>query len=96
MMSHDSVIMGSLADDSAHARVHEAAVKQLLVWHLEATGSTKAEALLADWATARAQIAWVAKALLQYEDADAILAATSRKDLVEELAQPWPTIKSSP
>ncbi len=87
MLSADSVFMGTLVDGSDHAALHEDAILQLLEWHLEATGSDKAKALLADWDTARQHFAWVMpKALLQYQDADAILAARSRKDLVEELS----------
>ncbi len=87
MLSQDSVFMGTLVDGSDHASIHEDAILQLLEWHVEATSSAKATALLADWDTARAHMAWVMpKALLQYQDADAILAARSRKDLVEELS----------
>ncbi|MEM7521451.1 MAG: glutamate synthase-related protein [Pseudomonadota bacterium] len=87
MISHDSVFMGMLGDGSATSDIHEDAIKQLLEWHLEATGSAKAEALLADWEQTRVHMAWIMpKALLQYQDADEILAAKSRKELVEELA----------
>ncbi|MEM1341042.1 MAG: glutamate synthase-related protein, partial [Pseudomonadota bacterium] len=87
MISTDSVFMGHLGDGSAQAEIHEDAVKQLLSWHVEATGSDRAQALLGDWENVRERMAWVMpKALLQYQDADEILAARSRKDLVEELA----------
>ena len=87
MISHDSVFMGMLGDGSPESDIHEDAIKQLLEWHFEATGSPKAEALLADWDATRAHMAWIMpKALLQYQDADEILAARSRKELVEELA----------
>ncbi|NRB03501.1 MAG: glutamate synthase large subunit, partial [Rhodobacteraceae bacterium] len=87
MISHDSVFMGHLGDGSDQATIHESAVKQLLSWHIEATGSDKARALLDDWDAVRGHMAWVMpKALLQYQDADAILAARSRKELVDELA----------
>ncbi|MEL6915387.1 MAG: glutamate synthase-related protein [Pseudomonadota bacterium] len=86
-ISHDSVFMGTLTDGSAEGEIHKDAVFQMLTWHLEATGSKKAEQLLADWSTTQHHMAWVMpKALLQYQDQDAILAARSRKDLVEELA----------
>ena len=87
MISTDSVFMGHLGAGSAQAEIHEDAVKQLLSWHVEATGSDRAQALLGDWENVRERMAWVMpKALLQYQDADEILAARSRKDLVEELA----------
>ena len=87
MLSRDSVFMGTLADGSAEADIHRDAVHQLLNWHVEATGSAKARDLLSDWEQVQAQMAWVMpKALLQYQDADAILKAKSRKDLVEELS----------
>ncbi|MEO0484760.1 MAG: glutamate synthase-related protein [Pseudomonadota bacterium] len=86
-ISHDSVFMGTLGDGTAEGDIHRDAVHQLLEWHLEATGSAKAEALLGDWDTVQHQMAWVMpKALLQYQDQDAILAARSRKDLMDELA----------
>ncbi|MEM6897687.1 MAG: glutamate synthase large subunit, partial [Pseudomonadota bacterium] len=66
---------------------HRDAVHQLLNWHFEATGSAKAGALLEGWDEVQHQIAWVMpKALLQYQDQDAILAARARKELVDELA----------
>ncbi|MEM6634557.1 MAG: glutamate synthase-related protein [Pseudomonadota bacterium] len=87
MMSKDSVLSGTLGDGSDHAAIHEGAVHQLLCWHVNATGSEKARAILSDWDNAKANVAWVMpKALLQYQDADAILAARTRKELVEELS----------
>lgn len=87
MMSKDSVLAGTLVDGSDHAKIHEGAVHQLLNWHVEATGSERGQELLADWASTRQNMAWIMpKALLQYQDADAILAARSRKELVEELS----------
>ncbi|MEM1005960.1 MAG: glutamate synthase-related protein, partial [Pseudomonadota bacterium] len=87
MMSQDSVLAGTLADGSDHAAIHEDAVRQMLTWHVEATGSHKARALLGDWDQTRSDMAWIMpKALLQYQDADEILAARSRKELVEELS----------
>ncbi|MEM9437214.1 MAG: glutamate synthase-related protein, partial [Pseudomonadota bacterium] len=86
-ISHDSVFMGTLTDGSAEGEIHRDAVHQLLEWHLEATGSAKAGELLESWDEAQHHMAWVMpKALLQYQDQDAILAARSRKELVEELA----------
>ncbi len=87
MISQDSVRMGTLADGSPEAEIHEEAVKQLLTWHVEATGSDKAQAMLDDWDSVRAHMAWIMpKALMQYQDADEIFAARTRKELVEELS----------
>ncbi|CUH50730.1 glutamate synthase-related protein [Shimia marina] len=87
MISKDSVLMGTLVDGSDHARIHEEAVRQMLTWHVEATGSAKGQDLLGDWENTRSHMAWIMpKALLQYQDADAILAARSRKELMDELA----------
>jgi glutamate synthase (NADPH/NADH) large chain len=87
MMSQDSVLAGTLVDGSDHATIHEQAVRQMLTWHVEATGSAKGKDLLSDWETTRAHMAWIMpKALLQYQDSDAILAARSRKELIEELS----------
>ncbi|MDE4173735.1 glutamate synthase-related protein [Phaeobacter sp. PT47_59] len=87
LMSADSVFSGTLADGSDHAAIHEGAVRQMLAWHVEATGSRRGSDLLKDWDNTRRHMAWIMpKALLQYQDADAILAARSRKELVEELS----------
>ena len=87
MLSRDSVFMGTLADGSQEAHIHEDGVKELLKLHIEATGSKLAKTLLEDWQETRKHMAWIMpKALLQYQDADAILAARSRKELVEELS----------
>lgn len=86
-LSQDSVLTGTLGDGSAHAQIHTHAVHQLLQWHFEATGSQRAEHLLKDWDNVFGEFAWIMpRALLQYQDADAILAARSRKELLEELA----------
>ncbi|MEM1110174.1 MAG: glutamate synthase-related protein, partial [Planctomycetota bacterium] len=87
MISHDSVFFGTLADGTTEAAIHEEPVKQMLRWHVEATGSKRAAWLLDDWEHTRQHLCWIMpKALLQYQDSDAILAARSRKDLTEELA----------
>ncbi|PIE15062.1 MAG: glutamate synthase large subunit [Rhodobacterales bacterium] len=86
-IAKDSVLIGSLDDDSDHAQLHADAVYQMLTWHVEATQSEKATRLLKNWEQERKHFAYVMpRALLQYQDADAILAAKPRKDLVEELA----------
>ncbi|MEM9584061.1 MAG: glutamate synthase-related protein [Pseudomonadota bacterium] len=87
LMSQDSVLAGTLGDGSDHAAIHKDAVRQLLQWHVAATGSERGQELLSDWEATCKHMAWVMpKALLQYQDADAILAARSRKELVDELS----------
>lgn len=86
-VSHDSVITGKLTDDNPMADIHDQAIQQLLEWHINATGSPRAEKILANWSESRNHFVWLMpRALLQYQDADAILAAKSRKDLLEELS----------
>ncbi|MEM6383806.1 MAG: glutamate synthase-related protein [Pseudomonadota bacterium] len=86
-ISEDSVITGALDGNDPQADVHAQAVHTLLTWHANATDSRRAHALLEDWDTERGNFAYVMpKALLQYQDADAILAAKPRKALIEELA----------
>jgi len=86
-IAKDSVFTGSLGDGSEHADLHADAVYQMLQWHLEATNSAKAAMLLDNWERERGHFSYIMpRALLQYQDADAILAAKTRKDLVEELA----------
>lgn len=86
-MSRDSVLSGSIADESPEADIHAVAVHTLLGWHHQATQSALAEAILGNWDAERQNFAYVMpKALLQYQDADAILAAKPRKVLIEELA----------
>jgi glutamate synthase (NADPH/NADH) large chain len=87
LISQDSVRMGMLGDGSQESEIHEDAIVQLLTWHVEATGSEKAQSILDNWDKERQHMAWIMpKALLQYQDADEILAARSRKELVEELS----------
>lgn len=87
MLSQDSVFMGTLTDGSPEAEIHRDAVHQMLQWHVDATGSAKGRELLEDWEHTQENMAWVMpKALLQYQDADEILKAKSRKDLIEELS----------
>ncbi|MEM7467296.1 MAG: glutamate synthase-related protein, partial [Pseudomonadota bacterium] len=87
-VSHDSVLFGRLEDDSEMNAVHEQAVKLMLRWHVDATSSPLASELLSNWEHVRHDFLWVMpRALLQYQDADAILAAKDRKSLVEELSR---------
>ena len=86
-VSHDSVLIGDMGADDAMAAVHREAVHQMLQWHVEATGSAKGQALLDNWDAEVAHFKWVMpRALLQYQDADAILSVKTRKQLVEEVA----------
>ncbi|MEM8941179.1 MAG: glutamate synthase-related protein [Pseudomonadota bacterium] len=86
-VSHDSVITGGLMDGSPMADVHGDAIRQLLAWHLVATGSPLAGELLHNWESVRKDFVWVMpRALLLYQDAQAILKAKDRKELVDELA----------
>jgi glutamate synthase (NADPH/NADH) large chain len=81
-VSADSVVVAPLAESP----FHEVAARTLLEWHAEATGSAKAAALLQDWDQTRLHVTYVMpRALLQYQDADAILAAKTRKELLDEL-----------
>lgn len=82
-VSADSALVAPVTD----APFHELAAHTLLTWHVEATGSARGAALLADWATTRTHLVYaMPRALLQYQDADAILAAKTRKELLDELA----------
>ncbi|WP_336671630.1 glutamate synthase-related protein [Tsukamurella sp. USMM236] len=66
---------------------HEVAVRTMLAWHAEATGSPLAARLLADWAGTRDNIVvGTPLALMHYQDADHIWAAHGRKELLDELA----------
>ncbi|MEM6680696.1 MAG: glutamate synthase-related protein, partial [Pseudomonadota bacterium] len=86
-VSHDSVLVSDVNDDDPYAQIHAAAIHQLLEWHLAATQSPLADQMLNDWDRKKGHFKWVMpRALLQYQDADEILAASSRKALVEELA----------
>lgn len=87
MISQDSVFTGTFDDGSEQAAIHESSVKLLLKWHYEATGSVKARVLLNEWHLTYRDMYWVMpKALLQFQDAESIFAARSKKDLVGELA----------
>jgi glutamate synthase (NADPH/NADH) large chain len=82
-VSADSVTLASITE----APFHEVAARTLLEWHVAATGSVKATDLLADWETTRTHVVYaMPRALLQYQDADAILSSKTRKELLDELA----------
>ena len=83
----DSVLFGSIAEDSEMARVHQEAVFTMLTWHLEATGSPRAAWLLDHWETECQHFVYVMpRSLLLYQDSAEILKAKTRKDLLEELS----------
>ncbi|MGJ6123569.1 glutamate synthase-related protein [Mycolicibacterium sp. Y3] len=82
-VSADSVIIAPLTE----APFHDVAAHTMLEWHVAATGSPKGRLLLDNWPQTRLDVVYVMpRALLQYQDSDAILAAKSRKELLDELA----------
>ncbi|WP_153769977.1 glutamate synthase-related protein [Labrenzia sp. CE80] len=86
-VSHDSVQLHGLGEETSLADMHADAVLLLLRLHVEATGSAKAEWLLDNWESERRNFVYaMPKSLLLYQDSDAILAARSRKELIEELS----------
>ncbi|GAA4781571.1 glutamate synthase-related protein [Microbacterium gilvum] len=83
MVSADSLAVFPVTEEP----FHEDAVLLLLRWHLEATGSELAARLLDDWEETRRHVfCGMPRALLLTQDADAILAAATRKELLDELA----------
>jgi len=85
----DSLVVQPLVSDAGAGApaFHEEAVALMLEWHLGSTGSPLAARLLADWETTRTQIlVGTPSALLLYQDNGQILAAKSRKELLDELA----------
>ncbi|MEM0986561.1 MAG: glutamate synthase-related protein [Pseudomonadota bacterium] len=86
-VSHDSVNLHDLKEATDLAALHRNMVHHLLECHVEATGSARAQRILDNWESEISHFRWLMpRALLQYQDYEAILAAKSRKDLVEELA----------
>jgi glutamate synthase (NADPH/NADH) large chain len=85
--SADSILLGSITGDDPQAALHNAAVLRLLHLHVESTGSAKARFLLDNWQIEQHHFAYgMPRALLQYQDADEILAAASRRELASEVA----------
>lgn len=81
-VSTDSVLVLPVTD----APFHEAAARILLEWHVSATGSARGQALLDDWQSTREHLVYtMSRALLQYQDSDAILHGKTRKELLDEL-----------
>lgn len=87
-VSHDSVFLTSVGDTTAPlAEMHGEVIHGLLTLHSEATGSAKAKWLLENWDSEKRNFVYaMPKSLLLYQDSDAILAAHTRKELVEELS----------
>ncbi|MEU3603127.1 glutamate synthase-related protein [Streptomyces sp. NPDC006798] len=85
-VSADSLLVFPVTD-TEHGAFHEEAVRLLLRWHLEATGSPLAARLLENWADERRYVyCGMPRALLLYQDATEILAAATRNELLDELA----------
>ncbi|ULR52181.1 glutamate synthase-related protein [Streptomyces deccanensis] len=85
-VSADSLLVFPVTD-TAHGAFHEEAVRLLLTWHVEATGSPLAARLLENWASEREHVyCGMPRALLLYQDAGEILAAATRNELLDELA----------
>ena len=86
-ISHDSVLLGYCDENTEESRIHQQAVLTMLEWHVAATGSKKASWLLKNWQQESANFAFITpRALLQYQDSDAILKTKTQKELVEELS----------
>ncbi|WP_435281952.1 glutamate synthase-related protein [Streptomyces koelreuteriae] len=85
-VSADSLLVFPVTD-TGHGAFHEAAVRLLLEWHLQATGSPLAARLLENWEDERRHVyCGMPRALLLYQDAGEILAAATRSELLDELA----------
>ena len=86
-ISNDSVLTGKIDASETSRELHAEALAQLLNWHYKSTGSKKAKFLIENWSETLKNTAWVMpRALLQYQDADEILASKNRKELIEELS----------
>ncbi|HEY0188354.1 MAG TPA: glutamate synthase-related protein [Cellulomonas sp.] len=85
-VSHDSLLTFPVTDPT-HGSFHEEAVLELLRLHVAATGSALGRYLLEHWLTEREHVVCgMPKALLLYQDAEAILADKDRKELLDELS----------
>jgi glutamate synthase (NADPH/NADH) large chain len=84
LASTDSVVTFPL---SGAEDFHATVLHDLLEWHLAATDSPLAARLLADWETTVGHMVCVMpRALLQYQDAGAVLAGSTRRSLLDEYA----------
>ncbi len=87
-VSHDSVLFGPVIQEDTMGDVFCIAVKTLLEQHIAATSSSLASNLLKNWEKEARNFYWVMpKSLLQYQDADKILATKNRKELVDEVSK---------
>ncbi|MEM9631849.1 MAG: glutamate synthase-related protein [Pseudomonadota bacterium] len=85
--SHDSVLLDTIENGSPLGEMHGDVIRHLLKLHVEATGSQKAAWLLQNWDSEKQHFMYaMPTSLLAYQDSDAILAARSRKELIEELS----------
>lgn len=85
--SQDSVKAFPLFDESRLACGQEQALLVHLEQHLERTGSRLTKALLDDWKESRKHFYYIIPlSLMSYHRAEPILAAMSRKTMIEELA----------
>ena len=87
LYSHDSVKLHRLDGDNDRAKLHKIAVETLLKRHIKFTNSAKARAILENFEAEAAHFKFATPLALEtYQNYEAILAANSSKELVEELA----------
>ena len=86
-VSHGSVELAYLEDDSLTTEIHSIAIETMLHWHIQATGSPKAYEIISNWDKQKSCFAVLTpKALLQYQDSRQILAEKTQKELIDELS----------
>ncbi|ROZ88911.1 glutamate synthase-related protein [Gordonia sp. OPL2] len=87
-ISSDSVVVGAITGvDDPLAPVHHHAVRHMLEMHVAATGSALGTRLLENWETERHYISYaMPRALVAYQDSDALVASISHRDLLDELS----------
>ncbi|WP_310618896.1 glutamate synthase-related protein [Flexibacterium corallicola] len=87
LYSADSVKLNDLDADTERAAIHRLAVKALLERHLRFTGSKKAQAILDNWGDEIKNFRFLTPLALEtYQNYEAILKSSTRKELLEELA----------
>jgi len=87
-ISKESVLLNYLNEKNELSLIHENTILKLLDWHHKATNSMAANYLINNWIKEKKNMAVITpKAFLQYQDYEEILAAKSRKDLIEELSE---------
>jgi len=77
---------GHITEDTDEAKAHELFIQSMLEQHITATGSEKAQALLANWQTERANFVFLQPIAVEKTQTAANLLALGRKSLVEELS----------